>query len=80
MFNYFQLGWPNNIFKSNFQVGYNVDAATKVLLDNVEQSLFDIDKNNQILSRLVEKSNLDFERGKWLFRLDTKGNLYMKIS
>lgn len=71
--NYLNLTWPNSILKSSIKVGFNVDSVQHLLIENNLQSDFSLTKNQDIITKLVKNSNINYERGKWLFRLDKRG-------
>ena len=75
MMNYLNLTWPNSILKSSIKVGFNVDNVQHLLIENNLQSEFSLTKNQEIITKLVKNSNINYERGKWLFRLDKRGNI-----
>lgn len=72
MMNYLNLTWPNSILKSSIKVGFNVDNVQHLLIENNLQSEFSLTKNQEIITKLVKNSNINYERGKWLFRLDKR--------
>ncbi len=59
--------------RTNVKIGLNIDIFQNILIENNLESEFSETMNRDILNKLVQRSNINFEKGKWLFRLDKRG-------
>lgn len=73
LMNYFNLTWPNTVHRASVKIGLNIDTFQNVFIENNRDSEFSPSMNQDILNKLVQRSNINFEHGKWLFRLDKRG-------
>lgn len=71
--NYFNLTWPNTVHRASVKIGLNIDTFQNVFIENNRDSEFSPSMNQDILNKLIQRSNINFEQGKWLFRLDKRG-------
>jgi hypothetical protein len=61
------------VHRTNVKIGLNIDIFQNILIENNLESEFSETMNRDILNKLVQRSNINFEKGKWLFRLDKRG-------
>ena len=78
IFNYFTLTWPNKNFNKNLIVGFKTDENNNVLIKNFEYQKdfsleFSAKKSQEIIIKLMSESNCN-RPGKWIFRIDHKGD------